>query len=53
MGATAALDQRMSGRIERPNDEKEISSRAIGSGVDKLLLASLRRLKTGSRPALP
>jgi len=52
MGATAALDQRMSGRIERPNDEKEISSRAIGSGVDKLLLASLRRLKTGSRPAL-
>ena len=52
MGATAALDQRMSGGIERPNDEKEISSPAIGSGVDKLLLASLRRLKTGSRPTL-
>jgi len=50
MGATAALDQRMSGGIERPNGEKEISSPAIGSGVDKLLLASLRRLK--SRPAL-
>ena len=52
MGATAALDQRMRCGIERPNDEKEISSPAIGSGVDKLLLASLRRLKTGSRPAL-
>ena len=52
MGATAALDQRMSGGIERPNDEKEISCPAMGSGVDKLLLASLRRLKTGSRPAL-
>src|SRR6516162_4716762 len=52
VGATAALDQRMSRGIERPNDEKEISSPAIGSGVDKLLLASLRRLKTGSRPAL-
>ena len=52
MGATAALDQRMSGGIKRPNDEEENSSPAIGSGVDKLLLASLRRLKTGSRAAL-
>jgi phosphoglycolate phosphatase len=46
--ATAALGQRMSGGIERSGGDKEAGAPAMGR-VDKLLLASLRRLQSGSR----
>jgi phosphoglycolate phosphatase len=52
IAATAALDQRLSCGIERSHEESEVNSPAMGSGVDKLLLASLRRLRSGSRPSL-
>lgn len=46
MAATAALDQRLSARS---GEDGEVRSPATGSGIDKLLLASLRRLR---RPAV-
>jgi phosphoglycolate phosphatase len=49
LAATAALDRRAICGIERPRGEKESGAPAMG-GVDKLLLASLRRLRAGSRP---
>jgi phosphoglycolate phosphatase len=52
MAATAALDQRLSCGTERPRKESKVSSPTMGSGIDKRLLASLRRLQSGSRPGL-
>jgi phosphoglycolate phosphatase len=50
--ATTALDQRASCGIERPREDKEISSSGLGGSVDKLLLASLLRLQPASRAPL-
>jgi phosphoglycolate phosphatase len=50
--ATAALGQRLSCGIERPRQEQELAAPAIGDRVDELLLASLRRLRSGGRPTV-
>lgn len=50
MVATTTLE-RVSCGIERPREETEARAHAMGLGVDKHLLASLRRLQSGSRPA--
>jgi phosphoglycolate phosphatase len=52
IAATAALDQRVSCGIERPREDRQTRAPAMGSGVDQLLLASLRRLQSGRRPTL-
>jgi phosphoglycolate phosphatase len=44
IAATAALDQRLSCGIASFREESEVGYPAVGSGVDKLLLASLGRL---------
>jgi hypothetical protein len=52
MAAPAMLDQRVSCGLERPREEENAGA-PLGSGaIDKILLASLRRLQGGGRPAL-
>jgi phosphoglycolate phosphatase len=52
MAATTALDQRVSCGVEGPREKMDIGAPVMGSGVDKLLIASLRRLQSGSRLTL-
>jgi phosphoglycolate phosphatase len=48
MAATAALDQRLSCCIETSRQARKVVAPAVGGpGVDELLLASLRRLRSG------
>jgi phosphoglycolate phosphatase len=51
LAATASLEQRTTCGVERPR-EGEAAPVANASSADKLLLASLRRLKSSDRPSL-
>jgi phosphoglycolate phosphatase len=52
IAATAMLDQRMNCGVDSPRNEDNAGSPAGSGAVDKILLASLRRLLGGGRPAL-
>jgi phosphoglycolate phosphatase len=52
MAAIAMLDQRMSCGIDGARKEENAGSPAGNGTIDKILMASLRRLQGGGRPAL-
>ena len=52
MAATAMLDQRTNCGIDEPRKEDNVGSPAGSGAIDKILLASLRRLQGGTRPTL-